>query len=41
MNHGMCAYNKNVKDRSDILFIETDEEKLTVFEQTHSTDGEG
>lgn len=39
--HGMCAYNKNVKSQSDILFIETDEEKLTAFEQTHSTENGG
>lgn len=39
--HGMCAYNKNAKSQSDILFIETDEEKLTAFEQTHSTENGG
>lgn len=41
MKHGMCAYNKNAKWQSEILFIETDEEKLTVFEQTHSTENGG
>lgn len=35
MKHGMCAYSKNAKYQSEILFIETDEEKLTAFEQAH------
>ena len=37
MKHGMCAYSKNAKYQSEILFIETDEEKLTAFEQDHPT----
>lgn len=28
MNHGMCAYNKDTKWQSDILFIETDADRL-------------
>lgn len=28
MGHGMCAYNKDTQYHSDILFIETDTEKL-------------
>ena len=28
MNHGMCAYNKDAKWQSDVLFIETDAERL-------------
>ena len=28
MGHGMCAYNKDTKYHSDILFIQTDAEKL-------------
>ncbi len=41
MKHGMCAYSKNAKYQSEILFIETDEEKLTAFEQDHSTEKGG
>lgn len=29
MGHGMCLYDKNTKWHSEILFVETDEEKLT------------
>ena len=35
MKHGMCAYSKNAKYQSEILFIETDEDKLSAFEQAH------
>ena len=28
MNHGMCAYNKNTKWQSEVLFIETDADRL-------------
>ena len=35
MRHGMCAYNKDTKYQKDILFIETDEEKLSAFEAAH------
>ena len=28
MGHGMCAYNNDTKWHSDILFIETDAEKI-------------
>lgn len=41
MKHGMCAYSKNAKYQSEILFIETDEEKLTAFEQAHPTEKGG
>lgn len=41
MKHGMCAYSKNAKYQSEILFIETDEEKLTAFEQDHPTEKGG
>lgn len=33
MGHGICAYNKDTKCQSDILFVETDEERLAVLEQ--------
>ena len=33
MGHGICAYNKDTKCESDILFVETDEERLAVLEQ--------
>ena len=32
MSHGMCAYNNNAKFQSDILFIETDEKKLSAID---------
>ena len=41
MKHGMCAYNKNAKWQSEILFIETDEEKLNAFEQDRPTEKGG
>lgn len=41
MKHGMCAYGKNTKYQREILFIETDEEKLSAFEKSHSTESEG
>ena len=31
--HGMCAYNNDTKYHDDILFIETDEERLAALEQ--------
>lgn len=31
MNHGLAAYNKNAK-QSDVLFIETDKEKIDRFD---------
>ena len=37
MKHGMCAYRKGERDHSLIVFIETDDEKLSAFEQEHST----
>ncbi len=33
MGHGICAYNKDTKCQSDILFVETDKERLAVLEQ--------
>jgi hypothetical protein len=38
MKHGMCAYRKGAKYQSEIVFIETDEEKLSAFEQAHTTE---
>lgn len=32
MGHGLAVYNDNAKLQSDILFIETDEEKLNQFD---------
>lgn len=32
MGHGICAYNKNTKWQSEILFVETNEEKLAQME---------
>ena len=32
MGHGMCAYNKDAKWQSQLLFIETDEEKLAALD---------
>lgn len=32
MGHGICVYNKDTKWQSDILFVETDEERLSVLE---------
>lgn len=33
MGHGICAYNKNAKYQSDILFIETDESRVSALEK--------
>ena len=41
MKHGMCVYSKDAKYQRDILFIETDEEKLTAFEKSHQIEQEG
>lgn len=38
MGHGMCVYSKNAKYQSEILFIQTDEDKLSEFEQAHAVD---
>ena len=32
MGHGICAYNKDAKWQIDLLFIETDTEKLKAFD---------
>lgn len=41
MKHGMCAYSKNAKYHEEVLFIKTDEEKLSAFEQDHPTEKGG
>lgn len=33
MGHGMCAYNKDAQYMQDVLFIETDEAKLSELEK--------
>lgn len=33
MNHGMCVYSKLAKYHDEILFIETDKEKLLAYEK--------
>lgn len=33
MGHGMCVYSKDTKRQSDILFIETDEERVAALEK--------
>ena len=33
MGHGICAYNKNAKYQGDILFIETDEARVSALER--------
>lgn len=33
MGHGICVYNKDTKWQSDILFVETDEERTAALEQ--------
>ena len=38
MNHGMCAYNKYTKWHSDILFIETDADRLQKMDSDVSSD---
>lgn len=35
LGHGLAAYNESIKYQSDILFIETDEEKLNEFDEPH------
>ena len=32
MGHGLALYNKNAKYQSDILFVETDKERLDTFD---------
>lgn len=32
MGHGICAYNKDAKWQSQLLFIETNEEKMAVID---------
>jgi len=32
MNHGICAYSKDAKYQSNILFIETDEARVSALE---------
>lgn len=33
MGHGICAYNKTAKYQNEILFVETDETKLSELEK--------
>lgn len=33
MNHGICAYDKTTKYQSEILFIETDEPRISELEK--------
>lgn len=33
MGHGICVYNKDAKFQSDILFIETDEARVSALEK--------
>lgn len=33
MGHGICAYSKDAKYQSDVMFIETDEARLSTFEK--------
>ena len=33
MSHGLCAYDNDIKYQSQIMFIETDEEKLKMLER--------
>ena len=33
MNHGLAVYDDNAKHQSDILFIETDKDKLDKFDK--------
>lgn len=33
VSHGICAYNKDAKYQSDILFIETDEARVSALEK--------
>lgn len=37
-NHGICAYNKTTKYQSEILFIETDKERLETFDMEKEDD---
>lgn len=40
MHHGMCVYNKDVKYQSELLFIETSDEKLQALEKELGGEGE-
>jgi hypothetical protein len=33
MKHGMCVYSESAKYLNEVLFVETDEEKLLFFEK--------
>lgn len=39
MGHGMCAYNNDAKHQSDILFIETDADKLAELDKDGGDEG--
>lgn len=36
--HGICAYNKTAKHQNEILFIETDKERLEAFDPEKDVD---
>ena len=40
LGHGICAYAKDAKYQSEILFIETDSEKLNMFDLGDGEDDE-
>ena len=40
MGHGIVAYNKSAKYQSDLLFIETDKDKLDKFDDPYKEEGE-
>lgn len=40
MGHGLVAYNKTAKFQSDLLFIETDKEKLEILEKSLVSEAE-
>lgn len=41
MKHGMCVRPNRDYYQHEVLFIETDEEKLSAFEQSHPTEKGG
>lgn len=40
MGHGICVYNKDTKYHDEILFIETDEKKLSEIDKLENIDDE-
>ena len=41
MHHGLAVYNHDIKMQSDVLFIETDMEKLLAFDPDEEAADEG